>query len=155
MAMFHLDTAFMLEVIAFAAGLTLLHFGRAGAAILLRTAGAVLIVASLASAACTIYYGIRYHVQGEFDHAYGEAPGCGMQHSMMHGPAGMSGMHGMGGMHGTGGMHGMHGMPGMGGGPGMMGAPGSAAAGAPATEPPAGGAPAPGSDQPAGRQPAQ
>jgi hypothetical protein len=98
MAMFHLDTAFMLEVIAFSAGLALLHFGKVGSAVLLRTAGWVLLAASLASAACTVYYGIRYHVQGEFDHAYGMPSGCPERggHGHMRGTrGGMGGMHGM------------------------------------------------------------
>jgi len=138
MAMFHFDMAFMLEAIAFAAGLTLLHFGRAGAAILLRAAGAVLILASLSTAACSIYYGIRYHVQGEFEHAYGGAPECEMQHAMMHGHGGMGGMHGM---HGMGEMHGM---PGMGGGRGMMGERPGVEAGPPGAPPLAGGAQTPG-----------
>jgi hypothetical protein len=107
MAMFQLDTAFTLELLAFAAGLTLLHFGRAGSALMLRAAGGVLIVGALLTAGCTVYYGIRYHVQGEFDHAYPSmARGC------MHDMADMDGPH-MGRHHG-----------GMGGpvmmGPGMM-----------------------------------
>jgi hypothetical protein len=94
MAAFHLDTALMLEVMAFAAGLTLLHFGRIGSALLLRAAAWVLIVASTATAACTVYYGIRYHVQGEFDHAHGG------RHCKMRGHPGMMGMEMMGGPHG-------------------------------------------------------
>ncbi len=93
MAMFHFDTAFMLEVIALAAGLTLLHFGKSATAALLRAAGWLLIVASIGSASCSIYYAIRYHVQGEFDHAYGVPNACQM------GGRGMHDMHGMGGDH--------------------------------------------------------
>jgi hypothetical protein len=87
MAMFHFDTAFMLEAIAFAAGLALLHFGKAGAAVLLRTAGWVLVVTALGTAACSIYYGIRYHVQGGFDYAYGPCPGAA--HPMVGPPGAM------------------------------------------------------------------
>ncbi len=88
MAMFHLDTTLMLEAIAFAAGLALLHYGRVGSALLLRAAAWVLIGASVATGACTLYYGIRYHVQGDFDHAYGG------QHCNMKGHHGMMGMMG-------------------------------------------------------------
>ena len=111
MAMFHLDTAFMLEAIGFAAGLALLHFGRAGSAVLLRAAGWVLVATAVATAACSSYFAVRYHVQGEFDHAYPMPMGCSM--------GGQGGMHGMDGMPGMPGMHGMHGMPKMGG-AGMM-----------------------------------
>ena len=118
MAMFHLETSFMLEVIAFAAGLVLLHFGKAGSAALLRAAGWVMVVASLTTAVCTVYYGIRYHVQGEFDHAYGGSGGCPGKHACgamggRHG--GMGGM-GMGHRHeGTARMQGGMGMHGQGG----------------------------------------
>lgn len=126
MAMFHLDTAFMLEVMAFAAGLTLLHFGRTGSALLLRAAAWVLIVASVASAACTVYYGIRYHVQGDFDHAYGS------HHCKMKGGHGMMGAGMMGGPHAGVMVSSGHAM--MGPGPdGMMGGPmGPRGMGAPA-----------------------
>jgi hypothetical protein len=140
MALFHLDAVLILEVIAFSAGLVVLHFGKLGSAILLRTAGWVLIVASLGTAACTLYYGIRYHVQGEFDHAYGAAGGCpgmhafgpmGAMHGGMHGGPGMGMGMGMGQMHG--GMSRMQGGMGMHGGA-MMTPP-------PAAEPDAGAAP--------------
>jgi len=119
MAMFQLDAAFMLELLAFAAGLTLLHFGRAGNALILRAAGCVLIVGALLTAGCTVYYGIRYHVQGDFDHAYPSmARGC------MHGMAEMDGPH-MGPHHGGMGGAGMMG-------PGMMGTRSDAALAPPA-----------------------
>jgi hypothetical protein len=114
MAMFQFHTAFTLELLAFAAGLSLLHFGRAGSAPILRAAGGVLIVGALLTAGCSVYYGIRYHVQGEFDHVYPpKARAC------MHGMGGMDG-HRMGPHHGP-----------MGGsvmmGPGMMVTQGNAA----------------------------
>jgi hypothetical protein len=94
MAMFQLDTAFTLELLAFAAGLTLLHFGRTGSALILRAAGYVLIIGALLTAGCTVYYGIRYHVQGELDHAYPSTErGC------MHDMADLDGSH-MGPHHG-------------------------------------------------------
>ncbi len=70
MAMFQLDIAFLLELALLAAGLVLLHFGKQETAPLLRAAGVLLVVGSVLTAACTGYYGVRYHVQGGFDHAY-------------------------------------------------------------------------------------
>lgn len=70
MAMFQLEIAFLLELALLAAGLVLLHLGRQGTAPLLKAAGFVLIVGAVITAACSGYFGVRYHVQGEFDHAY-------------------------------------------------------------------------------------
>jgi hypothetical protein len=135
MAMFQFHTAFMLELLAFAAGLGLLHFGRAGSAPILRAAGGVLILGALLTAGCSVYYGIRYHVQGEFDHAYPpNARAC------MHGMAEMDGSH-MGPHHG--GMGTVMVGPGMMG-PGMMATQSDAALALPAAaEPPAPEAPRP------------
>ncbi len=70
MAMFQLDIAFLLELALFAAGLVLLHLGKQGTAPLLRAAGFVLVVGSVLTAACSVYYGVRYQIQGEFESAY-------------------------------------------------------------------------------------
>lgn len=112
MAMFLAEIAFLLELALFAAGLVLWHKGREATAGLLRGAGAVLVVGAVLTSLCTGYFSVRYHVQGEFDHAYpaapgtldpGGAPGC---------PRGTApGMMGSGGM-GPGMMEpGMRGMP--------------------------------------------
>jgi hypothetical protein len=74
MAVFQLEIAFLLELAVFAAGLVLLHLGRQQTAPLLRAAGFVLVVGGVLTAACTGYFGVRYHVQGEFDHAYAHHP---------------------------------------------------------------------------------
>jgi len=88
MAMFHLEGVFLFELALFAAGLVLLHFARLGSAPLLRAAGLVLVVGSVLTAACTLYYGVRYHVQGEFESAYPPhrmmTPRPGGPHGMMH-----------------------------------------------------------------------
>jgi hypothetical protein len=70
MAMFLAEISFLLEVALFAAGLVLWHKGREGAVGLVRAAGVVLVVGASLTALCTGYFSIRYHVQGEFDHAY-------------------------------------------------------------------------------------
>ena len=68
MSIFQLDTAFILEVASVAAGLITLHkAANEPPAGLLRAAGFLLIVAGILSAACTIYYGIKYLDQGDFD----------------------------------------------------------------------------------------
>ncbi len=85
MAMFQLEIAFLLELAVFAAGLVLLHLGKQGTAPLLRAAGFVLVVGAVLTAACTGYFGVRYHVQGEFDHAYPHHP---PRHEMMEHPQG-------------------------------------------------------------------
>lgn len=70
MAMFLAEISFLLALALFASGLVLWHRGREATAGLLRGAGAVLVVGAVLTALCTGYYSVRYHVQGEFDHAY-------------------------------------------------------------------------------------
>ena len=104
MAMFVLEIAFLLALAVLAGGVVLWQQGRQAAGPL-RVAGLVLIVGAVLTAACTAYYGIRYHVQGDFDHAY-----------PMHPPIDMGRMMGPGGMMGGGTMErGPMGRPGMGG----------------------------------------
>jgi hypothetical protein len=85
MAMFLLHISFLLALALAAAGLVLWHQGRqlpgAGS---LRIASVVLIAGSVLSALCIAYYGVRYHVQGDFEHAYA-------QHPPMHGGRMMEG----------------------------------------------------------------
>ncbi|HXK22573.1 MAG TPA: hypothetical protein VMS55_07850 [Myxococcota bacterium] len=138
MAMFAMEISFLLALAVFAAGALLLHHGRVAGSGMLRAAALVVLVGSVLSAACTLYWGIRYHTQGEFDSAYpsmarammrGEpgAPWPGPMGPGMMGPPGMMrpGMMGPGGM-GPGimgpGMMGPQGRVG----PGMMGPPGAA-----------------------------
>jgi hypothetical protein len=93
MAMFQLELAFLVELALFAAGLVLLHLGKQATAPLLRAAGLVLVIGAVLTAACTGYFGVRYHIQGEFDHAYAahhtamkHPGGHGMMHHMMRRP---------------------------------------------------------------------
>ena len=72
MAMFLAEISFLLALALFAAGLVLWHRGREATAGLLRAAGAVLVVGAVLTALCTGYFSVRYHVQGEFDHAYSD-----------------------------------------------------------------------------------
>jgi hypothetical protein len=123
MAMFAMEISFLLALAVFAAGLVLLHHGRvAGSGLLLRAGAAILLVGSVLSVACTLYWGIRYHRQGEFDSAYPS-----FARAMMGGePGGMMGPRMMGPGMGPRGMGpGMMGPPG-GMRPGMMGPPGAA-----------------------------
>lgn len=84
MAMFQLDIAFMLELAAFAGGLIVLHFGREKGSGLLKWAAVVLLVGSVLTALCSSYFGIRYHILGDFDRAYPAhrmaVPGGGHMH---------------------------------------------------------------------------
>lgn len=70
MAMFLAEISFLFALALFASGLVLWHRGREATAGLVRAAGAVLVVGAVLTALCTGYFSVRYHVQGEFDHAY-------------------------------------------------------------------------------------
>jgi hypothetical protein len=119
MFMFHLSLMAALAV--FAGGMLLLDKARREPSGLLRFTGIVLIVGSIASAACSTYYAAKYHFQGGFD-----SP-C--PHRM--------------GMHGGG--KGMMMRGGMMGGMGMMGR--GPAEAPPAEAPPAGNPPPEGHEQ--------
>lgn len=95
MAMFLAEISFLLALALFAAGLALWHRGREATAGLLRAAGAVLVVGAVLTALCTGYFSVRYHVQGEFDHAYPHPAAMGARGTM--GPAcAQQGQRGMG-----------------------------------------------------------
>ena len=102
MAMFAMETSFLIAIALFASGLVLLHFGRQASAGLLRAAGLVLLIGSVLTAACTVYWGIRYHVQGDFESAYPMLargmmhPGCGGSGHRWMGPHGPMGPEAMG-----------------------------------------------------------
>jgi hypothetical protein len=143
MAMFAMEISFLVALSVFAAGLVLVHQARQANAGLLRAAGALLLVGSAATAACTLYYGVRYHVQGDFESAYAMPM---MGRGWMRGPGGWMGPQMMGpGWEGMGPQMMGRGGPGPGGGPGpmhpwgwrgpMMGGPGGPATPTPA-EPP-------------------
>ncbi|HVN36730.1 MAG TPA: hypothetical protein VMW19_00985 [Myxococcota bacterium] len=136
MAMFAMEISFLLALAVFAAGLVLLHHGRLAGSGLLRAAAAIALVGSALSAACTLYWGIRYHTRGEFDSAYP------WMARMMRGEPGEGWGPGMMGPRGPG--------PGMMGPRGMMGPPG------PGMMRWGGGAtPSPGEPKPEGPKPAE
>ena len=89
MAMFLLHIAFLLALGLFGAGLFLWHRGAQPTGGVLRIGGGILVVGAVLSALCVGYYGIRYQVQGDFDHAYA-----------VHPPMDMGRMMGRGGMMG-------------------------------------------------------
>jgi len=90
MAEFLADIAGILEIMAIAAGLVLLHHAaKQGAATLLKVAGWVLIAGGIAVGLCTTSYWFQYRSQGDFDAAYMSSVG------MMHHPGMAAGM-GMG-----------------------------------------------------------
>jgi hypothetical protein len=129
---FGMETAFLLALAIFVAGLVLLHFGRQTGSGLLRAAALVAIVGSVASAAETTYYGIRYYAHGDFDSS------CPMLGHGMSGGPGWMGPHGMMGPGMGPGMMGPHGAMGPGRmGPGRMGPGRMGGAGAPGAQAPA------------------
>jgi hypothetical protein len=87
MAMFLLHIAFLLALALLGAALVLWHRGAQPTAGVLRIGGGMLIAGAVLSALCIGYYGIRYHVQGDFDHAYAMHPPMDMGRMM--GPGGM------------------------------------------------------------------
>ena len=74
MAQFMGDGVFLLELLLVALGLVVFHFGREHQAVLLRTAGIVLVVGATLTAVCTTYYWMTYAGQGDFAHARLELP---------------------------------------------------------------------------------
>lgn len=90
MAEFLADIAGILEIMAIAAGLVLLHrAAKDGSGALLKAAGWVLVAGGIAVGLCTTTYWFQYRSQGEFDHAHTSWTG------MMHHPGIGAGM-GMG-----------------------------------------------------------
>ena len=102
MSIFQLDAAFILEVASVGAGLITLHkAAKEPPAGLLRVAGYLFMAAGVFTAACSLYYGVKYSQQGDFDHDAGASASTmscpmmkkgGMMHSMKPGemmPGGM------------------------------------------------------------------
>jgi len=72
--MFTFHIAYMLEVMAIAAGLVALHFAATLNAKLIKTAGILLIIFGVAGVICTGYFGIKYYLMGHFEHGYDFTP---------------------------------------------------------------------------------
>ena len=90
MAEFLADIAGILEIMAIAAGLVVLHRAtREGGATLLKVAGWVLVAGGIAVGLCTTTYWLQYRSQGEFESACMSSagrmhhPGMGMGPGMM------------------------------------------------------------------------
>lgn len=87
MAMFLADIAFMLELALLVAGLYLFHSAKGNGSNLLRLAAFLAVIGSISGMACTGYYSMKYHFQGNFDSAFPQ-PSQMMRGGMM--PQGMS-----------------------------------------------------------------
>lgn len=70
MSMFTAHIAFILNVIAAAAGLVALHYAAQLNAKLIKFAGILLIVFGITGVICTGYYAAKYFLMGHFEHAY-------------------------------------------------------------------------------------
>jgi hypothetical protein len=70
MAQFLGDLAFLGEMALVALGLVLLHRSAKEASALLKVAGVILLLTGIGAATCTSYYWLKYHLQGDFSHAY-------------------------------------------------------------------------------------
>ncbi len=70
MAIFLVEITFLMELTMFVAGLILFYKARKVSSSILGWAAAIFIVGSLATAACTTYYSLRYYKQGAFENAY-------------------------------------------------------------------------------------
>lgn len=70
MAIFLVEITFLLVLTMFVAGLLLFYKARKVSSSILGWAATIFIVGSLATAACTTYYSLRYYKQGAFENAY-------------------------------------------------------------------------------------
>lgn len=70
MAMFTAHIAFILEIIALAAGLVALHYGRELKAKLIKAAGVLLVIFAISGILCTGFYAMKYFMMGHYEHAY-------------------------------------------------------------------------------------
>lgn len=88
MVMFTAHIAWILLIMAIAAGLVALHYGQQLNAKLIRWAGWLLVIFGIGGAACTGYYAIKYFAHGHYEHAYAS----GMPMMGMDGMMGKEGM---------------------------------------------------------------
>jgi hypothetical protein len=70
MTMFTFHIAYILQVMAVAAGLVTLHYATKSRAKLIKTAGILLVVFGTGGVICTGYFGIKYYSMGHYEHAY-------------------------------------------------------------------------------------
>ena len=69
MAMYSAHIAFILEIMALAAGLVALHYAAALHSPKIRLAGLILVIGSTISLGCNLYYSGKYFFMGHFEHA--------------------------------------------------------------------------------------
>lgn len=67
MAMFLAELVFLFELALFSSGLLVINKAIKEKSKLTKTAGYVMVVGSLLTAACTGYYSLKYHFQGGFE----------------------------------------------------------------------------------------
>lgn len=82
MAEFMSDLTFVFELFAIAGGLVLLDRAAASGGGYTRLAGWILVVGGIGTSLCTGYFWLKYHEQGDFDHAY--SPHMMMDMKSMH-----------------------------------------------------------------------
>lgn len=70
MAMFIAHIAFVLELMALAAGLVALHYAAQLRAKLIKGAGILLVVFGAGGLICSGYYAAKYFFMGHYEHAY-------------------------------------------------------------------------------------
>lgn len=90
MVMFTAHIAWILLIMAIAAGLVALHYGQQLNAKLIRWAGWLLVIFGIGGAVCTGYYAVKYFAHGHYEHAYESGMPMGMMGGgMMMGKDGM------------------------------------------------------------------
>lgn len=72
MAAFLGKIAMLLDIAMIGGALIVLHFGKKEASALLKGAGYLFLISGIALTLCTGYYAMKYHFQGDFDHAYAQ-----------------------------------------------------------------------------------
>ena len=70
MAMYSAHIAFMLEILALAAGLVALHYAGTTKSDKIRLSGLILVIGSILSLGCNLYFSGKYFFMGHFEHAY-------------------------------------------------------------------------------------
>ena len=70
MAAFLGKISMVLDIAMIGGGLIAMHFGKKEASALLKGAGYLFLIGGIALTLCTGYTSMRYHFQGEVEHAY-------------------------------------------------------------------------------------
>lgn len=87
MLMFAFHFTFLLILVVFAGGMVLMHFAaKERGSTPLKVAGLVLVVSTVLSAVCMVYYAAKYWKQGDFDSAHPMMGRMMKMHGGMMGP---------------------------------------------------------------------